>query len=509
MTPAVASGHPAVTGAARAVLEQGGNAFDAIVAAGCASSVVEPALSSLGGGGFLLARLDDGHAVLFDFFVDAPGRGRGVRPTAPALLPVTVRFPGSEQVFHAGLGSVAVPGVLRGYLHVHRRLGVLPLARVLAPAIRLARDGVRVNEHQGYFLTLLQPIMTLTEEARHVFAPGGRYLREGDRLRNEPLAGFLEGLAAGSGDDLYVGAVARAIAADMRAGQGQLSEDDLAAYGVVERMPLAVGYRDAVLLTNPLPSLGGSLLAWAFRLLDGLDMAAMGWGSAAHLTALVQTMREVERQREAGAPWPDAFAPDTLASSVARVRTAIRGTTHMSVVDRAGNAASMTISNGECSGYMAPGTGIMLNNMMGEDDLHVEGAAVDLPGRRVASMMCPSIVLEGGCPRLVIGSGGSKRIRTALLQVVSHVLDFGLTLDAAVTAPRLHWDGARVQAEPGLPEAAIRALAEVVPVNVWDVQDVYFGGVHAVAPNVGTAAADPRRGGSALVLPTEPPHPPE
>ena len=170
----VAAGHPRTTEAARDILRAGGNAFDATVAAGFAAVVAEPALTSLGGGGFLLAHTAQGQAVVFDFFVDTPGRGLRAGELEPHFLPVTVRFPGSEQIFNVGLGSVAVPGVLRGYLHVHRRLGRLPLREVLAPAIQLARAGVAINRKQAYFLDLLVPIMTLTAAGRALFEPSGR-----------------------------------------------------------------------------------------------------------------------------------------------------------------------------------------------------------------------------------------------------------------------------------------------------------------------------------------------
>ena len=501
MTPrAVASGHPAVTDAACEVLGRGGNAFDAVVAAGYASAVAEPALTSLGGGGFLLARLRDGHALVFDFFVDTPGRGRPPAAAPPASMPVTVRFPGSAQEFHAGLGSVAVPGALAGYLHVQRRLGRLPLAAVVAPAVRLARAGVRVNAHQGYFLHLLRPIMTSTAAGRALYAPGGRYLREGDVLRNAALADLLAGLPRTGATVLYGGDAAGAIARDMRAAGAALGEEDLRAYGVVERAPLRVAYRGAEILLNPLPARGGALLGLAFHLLAARDVAAMGRGSAGHLRALVAVMREVEDRRADDPGGHAALDAEALATSVARVRVAAGGTTHVSVADGEGNVAGMTTSNGECSGYLAPGTGIMLNNMMGEDDLHPAGFHADPAGQRVASMMCPLIVLAGGRVRLVAGSGGSKRIRTALLQVASAVLDFGASVGDAVEAPRLHWDGAVLQVEPGVAEAALAGLGPEVPRNVWPVRDVYFGGVQAVAPAEGAAAADPRRGGAARVL---------
>jgi gamma-glutamyltranspeptidase/glutathione hydrolase len=498
MKGVVASGHPRVTEAACQVLHDGGNAFDAAVAAGFASAVAEPALTSLGGGGFLLARSAEGRAVLFDFFVDTPGRGLSARELEPHFLPVTVRFPGSDQVFNTGLGSVAVPGTLRGLLHVQRRLGRLPLAEVVAPAAGLAREGLRLEARQAYFLELLQPIMTLTPAGRALFEPRGSYLSHGDRFANPELADLLEELPNGGEREFYEGRLATRIGHDMHEGRGLLTKADLAAYRVIERKPLVARYRGVPLLTNPPPSWGGSLLALSLRLLEASDAGSLGFGSSAHLSLLTSVMIEVDRCRAAGHWGPDRLPESVLHRSLERVRGSSGGTTHVSVWDSAGNAASMTTSNGEGSGYVVPGTGIMLNNMMGEDDLHPEGFHASPSGLRVASMMSPSLLLDGGRVRLVVGSGGSKRIRTALLQVVSDVVDFSMSVQEAVDAPRLHWDGECVQVEPGFDEAVLAELRRRWPVNLWSVHDVYFGGVHAVQPEVG-AAGDGRRGGAAAV----------
>ncbi|MDG4562023.1 MAG: gamma-glutamyltransferase [Candidatus Competibacter sp.] len=495
----VASGHPCVTAAACDILRVGGNAFDAAVAAGFAAAVAEPALTSLGGGGFLLARTAQGRAMLFDFFVDTPGRGLQPSQLEPHFLPVTVRFPGSEQVFNAGMGSVAVPGVLRGYLHVHRRLGRLPLREVLAPAVGLARDGVAINAKQAYFLDLLVPILTLTAAGRTLFQPGGRYLGEGDVYRNPELAAFLETLPLEGEREFYEGELARRLIFDMNESGGLLTAADLAAYRVIERKPLPVDYRGCRLLTNPPPSFGGSLIALSLRLLEARDVVKLGFGSPAHLALLVAVMEEVDRRRAEGYLSPADLSGSGLNESMERVRTASGGTTHVSVCDAEGNAASMTTSNGEGSGYCVPGTGTMLNNMMGEDDLHPEGFHVSPPGMRVASMMAPSLLLIDDRVRLVLGSGGSKRIRTAMLQVIGNVVDFAMSPRAAIEAPRLHWDGQHAQVEPGFAEAALVDLAARWPLNRWPVQDVYFGGVHVVAPD-GQGAGDPRRGGHAAVL---------
>lgn len=487
----VASGHPRVTAAAIDVLRSGGNAFDASVAAAFAAAVAEPMLTSLGGGGFLLAHRAGGDTRVYDFFVDVPGRGLAGVPPKPHIEPVVVRFPSSSQTFHVGAGSVAVPGTLRGLLHVHAELCSLPLAVLLAPAVALAREGVALTAHQAYVLGLLIPITTASAAGRAVYAPKGRPLQAGERMVNTQLAAFLERLPTDGDRAFYDGALAREVAAAVAAGGGQLTAADLGAYRVVERSPLAVEYRGSRLLTNPAPSFGGSLIALSLELLASSDVSASSWGSATHLGWLVAVMHEVERGREAGAGGASAELHERLR----RLRVATGGTTHISVRDAAGNAASMSLSNGEGSGWFVPETGIMLNNMMGEDDLHPEGAASGVPGERVASMMSPSLVMAGDTSVLVAGSGGSKRIRTAMLQVISNVVDFGLPLREAIERPRLHWDGQCVQLEPGFPRDAVRALARRWPVNEWSEPNLYFGGVHAVTPTEG--AGDPRRGGAA------------
>jgi gamma-glutamyltranspeptidase/glutathione hydrolase len=494
----VATGHAAVTTAALEILRAGGNAFDAAVGAGFASTVAEPGLTSLGGGGFLLAFDARGTATLFDFFVDTPGLGRVQAELTPHFVPVTIPFGSSDQVFHVGRGSIAVPGTLLGLLHVHGRLGRLPLEHVVAPAVALARDGVEVTPLQARVLGLLDPILSMSEEGRARFHRGGRTAAAGDRLTHPALADFMEALPSGAADSLYRGELSQRIEADMGS-EGLLCRADLERYRVVERAPLEVRYRGQRLLTNPRPSLGGSLLALSLHLLETQSLEGVGWQSAEHLSRIAALQVEVEALRESGCLEPADLLPDARKRAAGRLRAASGGTTHLCVADREGNVASLTNSNGEGSGYIVPGTGVMLNNMLGEDDLHPAGFHASPPGERVASMMSPSLLLRGDVPRLALGSGGSKRIRSALLQVLSHFSDFDRPVAEAVEASRIHWDGELLQVEPGLPEAAVEALRERFATNLWQERNLYFGGVQALVPGV-EGAADPRRGGSAAVL---------
>ena len=517
----VAAGHPATADAAAAMLHAGGNAFDAVLAAGFAATVAEPGFTSLAGGGYLLARVADGtdgpRDRLFDFFVDAPGRGL-TNPPTPVFDEVVVRFPAALQTFHCGPGSVAVPGVLAGYLHVHRALGRLPLADVVAPAVHLATHGVEVSPSQAHVLELLEPILTRTPASRGTYLPHGRLLTAGDRLHNPDLGAYLLSVAADPATSFYGGEGAARLATQLHSGGGLVTESDLHAYRVVERVPLRVTYRGRTVVTNPPPTFGGCLLALALHRLEQAGPPEP-WGSPRWAEALRAVMAGVDADRVAA-------HPEVVAALLGRIGphthptdpgdpggsgrpggssdgptggqppVATRGTTHVTVADAEGNVAAMTTSNGECSGDVIDGTGILCNNMLGEDDLHPDGFHAAPPGVRVASMMSPTFVLgPDGTLELALGSGGSKRIRSAVLQVLTAVVDHGVDLITAVEAPRLHWDTDHTEVEPGFGADVLAALGAAGPVNEWPGPSVYFGGVHAVRPGV-DAAGDPRRGGT-------------
>lgn len=496
-----ATGHEAVSQAAAEMLKSGGNAFDAVVAAGFAGAIAEQTLTSLGGGGFLLARTADNQEIFFDFFVDTPGLGRKDTDGKPHFFPVGVDFGGSIQEFNIGLGSVAVPGTLKGLLHIHTRLGRMPLSEVIEPAVRLCQ-GHTLNAFQAGFLRMLYPIMTLTDTGKKLYEPEGHYLGQGDTLAIPEMADFLSQLPKDNGENFYKGDIARTIDREMKEGGGLLSFEDLSSFEVIERKPLRADYKGYTLLTGPPPALGGSLIALSLALLEKMDPLDQ-WGSPEHVVRTLGMMQEVELLRKQGVSNPETLerflAGQAFGESIENIRQFSRGTTHVSIADREGNVASMTCSNGEGSGYFVPGTGIMLNNMMGEDDLHPDGFHSAPSGQRVGSMMSPSVLVRDDEVQLVFGSGGSKRIRPALTQVLTQLIDFYRDIETAVHAPRLHWDGEVMQVEPGFAEESLDALSKQVPVKVWDDRNVYFGGVHSVVPGK-HGVGDPRRGGSAVVV---------
>lgn len=513
---AVAAGHPRTVAAAQAALEAGGNAFDAIVAGAFTACVAEPVLASLGGGAFLVARPASGPARVYDFFVQTP---LVRRPTAELEFErVTVPFGAASQDFHVGFGSVATPGMVRGLLRAHRDLGRMPLREVVEPAIRAARDGLEVNRFQGHLLAITAPIYLRAGEARATYESRrepGTVVQVGEVLAQPALGNTIEQLAREGDDAFYRGELAALLARESQANGGHIGLGDLASYEVVVREPLALRYRDASLLLNPPPSSGGALVGIGLRLLEPFELRALGARTARCLELLARTMEQTALGRArslVGHEQEPGIAARFLAEpSLGPLRAALeqgfhqsRGTTHLSVIDADGNAAAMTTSNGEGSGRLVPGAGVMLNNMLGEDDLNPLGFHQWPTGARISSMMAPTIAERGG-ELLATGSGGSKRIRSCVLQILVSLLDLGLPLGDAVDGPRIHWDDDLLAVEGGLPDAVVAELAKRVgPVQQWEGRDLYFGGAHTVRFDQGSgqfdAAGDGRRGGAAAIV---------
>jgi len=510
----VAAGHEDTAKAALEILKEGGNAFDAAVGAGFAAGAAEPLLTSLGGGGFFLARTEDKEERLYDFFVQTPRRF--LKPEDLDFHPIHADFGVATQEFHIGLGSVAVPGTVAGLFAVHRDLGRLPIQKILAPAIRLCREGVVVNPFHAYLFRMIDPIVRATAEARRLFeSPGtpGQMVQEGDPLKLPEMADTLEALSKEGPDLFYRGELAHRLVEQCRNG-GCLNLDDLASYRVERRRPLEFSYRGNRLLTNPPPSCGGILIAFALQLLERSEIPAADPQSPGDLIPLAWTMELTNKARADAmakeADWSQAAAqfldPEFLEiyrRDIASRASALRGTTHLNVVDAQGNVAGLSLSTGEGSGHILSGTGIMLNNMLGEEDLSPQGFHRIPQNQRMSSMMAPTLLFQRDGTVVALGSGGSNRIRTAIVQVLRHLIDHGLPLEAAVGFPRIHNERGLLSLEPGFPTETIEALAKNFPkLMLWEQKNLFFGGVHAVAfhPTQGlVGVGDPRRFGACLV----------
>jgi gamma-glutamyltranspeptidase/glutathione hydrolase len=477
----VAAGHPVTARAGADVLRAGGNAVDAAVAAVLTSLVVEPMMTGLAGGGYLMVARPDGQPTLLDFFVSAPGSGADPAERAP-LLPVEVSFGDAVQVFGAGAASCGVYGLPAGLAAAVERFGTLPLAALTGPAAALARDGAVLTDVQAAMFTLMAPILAT---GTTTYLADGVPPAAGTVLRDPELADALDRLGAEGPAPFYTGDIAAAVSASLLAAGGLVTPADLAGYAVVEREPVRVPYRDREVVTNPPPSAGGILLAYALARLDREP-------APPSTLALVRSMEAIQQARDeaffTGLPDP-GFARRFLSSRVG-------STTHVSVLDAAGWACSVTTSNGEGSGVLVPGTGLHLNNMCGEQDLSPLGFFTTPPGGRLPSAMAPTLVLRDGEIELVLGSAGSNRIRSALLQVIVNTVDLGLPVQAAVDAPRLHAEDGVVVVEPGVDTAALSAAGHRL--SRFRARNTYFGGVQAVARTgpVLAGGGDPRRGGA-------------
>jgi len=491
MRGVVAAGHPLTADAGAQVLRAGGNAVDAALAAMAASFVAEPQLTGLGAGGFLLVAERGRTPELLDFFVAAPGEGADSAARAP-LVAAEVFFGAVAQVFHVGASACGVYGTPAGICEAHKRYASMPLADLLARGAALARSGVEVNAQQAYIFHLLAPLFEGSAEARAKYwtrPPGDRVLREGDVFSNPELADTLERLGAEGAAPFYSGDIAAAAVERVASGGGMLTLADLAAYEATPREPIRVGYRGHDVFTNPPPSAGGLLIAYVLALLER-EPAPPSVSQIVAAMEAAQTARTPEFLE--GLPRP-GFLDEFMGSHLG-------STTHISVLDGEGRACAVTCTNGEGSGVFVPGTGIHLNNMMGEEDLSPLGFFTHPPGRRLPSMMAPTVVARDGEVLLALGSAGSNRIRSAILQVILGIIDRGLDLVDAVEAPRVHWESGTVYAEPGAGADAL--TAEGWELACFDDLNVFFGGAQAVRrdPQTGevVGAGDPRRGGAVV-----------
>ena len=456
MNAAVAAGHPATAAAGVEILEAGGTAADAAVAAALASCVAETVMTGLLGGGhavyFDAAR---GVARNLDCFCAVPGLGAPARNVE--LLHLEVPF-GAELVHYAvGPASCAVPGVPAGLGALWEEHGRLPWPRLVEPALRIAHDGVDMPAAHAACLAMLEPVMTLREGAR-MYAPGGSLLRTGDHLDQPGLVRALELLADQGAASVYGGRIASSLLELMRERDGLVTADDLAAYRATWSEPVDVPWRGRHVLTRRGISGVPETLA-RFPLLRGLT-------ASERVGALVDCLDGV-------------VGPETH-------------TTNLVAVDADGNACVLTTSLGLGSGDWLPGLDVHLNSMLGETDL-IRGPLE--PGARMDSMMAPTVVLDGDGLELALGAAGGTRLRTALLTVLAGIVDEGLDPQAAVDRPRVHPAGEVVNAEPGVDEDGLDALeASGRVVRRWPERHHYFGGVSSVART--GAAADPRRSGA-------------
>ncbi len=496
----VASGHPETSNAAASVLEQGGNAFDACIAAACTACVSEPLLASLGGGGFMLAQSGDRDTRLYDFFAQTPAQ----KNPDCSYRKIEANFGDVTQDFYIGLNTVAVPGVPAGLARIHAELATMPMRYLVEPALSLASEPVRINAQQASVIDILRPIIHSHDDILDWFSrDGGDILVRGDHQNMAPLMASLDALALEGDGIFYRGEIARQISGLSVEEGGHLIMSDLEQYQCELRQPIRYRFQDAEIWSNPPPSGGGALIANTLvNYQRGLESDPVGPNQ--HASILYRALDSTDRIKQSGISSIDAKArlPVQLESALKQLEAEVqvsRGTTQISIIDADGNLASMTLSNGEGCGRLVAGGGLHLNNFLGEEDLMPAGVGSWRPGVRLSSMMSPTLMRHRG-RQVVIGSAGSNRIRSAIAQVLIHLVCHDMSLQDAIAAPRMHVERGQVDLEPGLPE--LDTMHDHA-IKRWNSQSLFFGGVNAVRQSAHgemTGCADIRRGGEVRLV---------
>ena len=518
---------PAASKVGHDVLAAGGNAVDAAVALAFALAVTHPTAGNIAGGGFAVVRTGPGKAVALDFREVAPAAATPDMYLDPDGKP-------TDKSLHGDL-AVGVPGSVAGLWELHRKLGKKPWKAVVAPAIALARDGFEVTEKLHQAIVALGPLLARSPASAAIWLPGGVARATGDRVTNPELAQVLGRIAERGPDGFYKGETAAAIVAEMKAGGGIITADDLAKYRAIWRDPLRFSYRGYSLASMPLPSSGGIVLAMTAGMLGKLELGKLPWYGAEHVHWLVEAWRrafaarnellgdpayvkDIPVARLLSRPYLDQlFATITDKATPSRQVTAlIEGdhTTNLCTVDAAGMAVALTTTLNTAFGNGVTVAGFFLNNEM--DDFAakpgspntfglVQGAANKIePGKRMLSSMSPTIVEDArGRLFMLAGAGGGPRIITAVWQTISNVIDFGKPADLAVAAPRIHHQHLPdvIHIEAGSIDRGAEDQLRAMDYRLhWGEPRRAFAAITAIVRSAAgwDGTSDPRAGGAAL-----------
>ncbi|UFZ08386.1 gamma-glutamyltransferase [Bradyrhizobium ontarionense] len=477
----VVTNHPLASSAGTEMLMRDGNAIDAAVAALFALTVVEPMMVGILGGGLAHIRLADGRHIVLDGLSTAPLRAApGMYDPVSDEIALARETRGRRNV--VGALAVAVPGALKGWCAALARYGRLPLAEVIAPAIRLAEHGFIASPYLNDCVRLVAQDLARDPHLSALFLPGGEPVKAGMRVVQTEYAASLRLIAAQGPDALYDGALGAALADYMAKSGGLIAAADLAAYGVIEREPVRGTYRDHEIIGPPPPSSSGVHIVQMLNILEGFDVGALGFGSADGAHLLAETLKVAFADRAVATADP-AFVDVPIERLTSKAYAAERrpqidmscaqsfgpglsptesaNTTHVTVADADGNvvAATQTINGlfGAC--VQIPGTGMTANNYMYNFDPHPGRALSIAPGKRVFTSMAPMMALRDGRLRYALGLPGGLRIFPSAFQALVNLIDHGMSLQEAVEAPRLWTQGGVLELEPGFPDSVAHALA--------------------------------------------------
>lgn len=517
----VASAHPLASQAGLEILEQGGNAVDAMVATAFALGVVEPNASGIGGGGFMTIKMaNQATGVTIDF-----------REKAPAKATPEIYYHAEKsfgQLTHYGPKSIGVPGVPAGLDLALKKYGTMNLSQVLKPAIRYAREGFVVSEKLAGFIIEKYDIIVENAATAKIYLTDGLPVPAGQKIKNPDLAATLEKLAQNGVECFYRGKIARAIVNEMKAQGGLLSLTDLKNYRAIEKKPVQGSYHGYRILSTMPPSGGGTHLVELLNILNGYDLKKMKQNSVPYIHLLAEAMKICLSDKAINMADPafysvpvekltsQAYAnglrkyinPKKAMFNYKAPKMLVResnSTTHISVVDKDGNMSALTqsINHWFGSGITVTGTGILLNNHLA-DFSSKEGQPNSIePNKRPVSSIAPTLVLKGNQPYLSIGTPGGSRIIGALAQIFLNIVDFNMDVDAAIEAPRIHAFKNILHVEGRIPADVISGLEQLGhKVKKHKDYDNYFGGAQAVLVDREKhelhGGADSRRDGVAI-----------
>ncbi len=486
MNYGISSGHEKTSYAAEEILRAGGNAFDAAIAALAAMCITEPCMSSLCGAGFAMMIPQGKKPTLLDFFCQTPQQKR----SQSELKAIEVDFGDTSEFYYVGPGSIATPGTVAGIFEIHQRYATMPIEELFAPAMDLCRTGVIINDFQYYDFFLLRDILGMSSYGREHFFQAEQIKAVGKRIRLPELSDTLDYIGRQGVRSFYEGEIANLFFSQYE-NTTQLTKKDWKDYTCIYRKPLELSWAGKSVYTNPPPAVGG---LWLIEYLKAAttDLNALDFLSEKHLRAQLEVWESLRAFRK------NSEGLDLLSgyrTQQHQIRS--KGTSHFSIIDKWSNAVSVTTTLGEGSGCFIEGTGLQLNNMLGEESILPNGIDSWIPDTRLASMCCPTYVSGQEDYQLVLGSGGGARIPFMIGQVLFNMLVLDQDIRNSVKAARSFDNLKTVQLEPGYP--SLHHMDRQI--NLWENTSLYFGGVHGVAQIEGRlmAAADFRRDGNSIL----------
>ena len=500
----IAAGSQESIDTAKQILRDGGNAFDASIGAVFTSMTSEFSLTGAGGAGVLLGSEKGARPIVYDFFVNCPSK----KIADIDFKKINIDFGNTTQSFYTGKGSTAVPGNIAGLLSIHKEKGKLPLKNILEPAISLAKDGIVLSKYQSYINTLIKPILIKSETGKKLFIKNNKFLSEGDIFRNTNFSNFLEMIIKYGSDFFYKGEGAEIINKIYMDG-GYLDKTNLKNYEVLKRKPLKIKIGDYEIFTNPAPAYGGPLMIFLLKILkqsNKLDVDIIHLIKAMELTSMArnEVCKSPSNEMEINnclddkivTKYLNLFNNKNFVGNTSKL-SGFGSTTHLSVIDKDYNTVSITTTNGEGSGIFIPEFGILMNNMLGEQDLNPFGFHQWPTTRRLPTMLSPTIIFKNNKPLYAIGSGGSNRIRSAIIQVILNITIKKMSLKDSIEESRVHLEGNKLFIEPDIILPSNQYL-EHLDIDYFNKKSLFFGGVNCAGIN--DAVGDSRRGGGGEIF---------